>query len=114
MKRQVATYDPIGGEYSVVPLRPSWSTLSLLCFLLTLPAKSLLELQPWRPPQIWMWPLVPPLAIAALSALGLVTGLLGWRFSASRGLARTGVLLNGVVLACILVVFLGMMLILRR
>ncbi|MEE8523190.1 MAG: hypothetical protein V3T72_04605 [Thermoanaerobaculia bacterium] len=113
MRRRSASPDPIGGEYAVVPLRPSWSTLSLLFFLLTLPAKSLLNVQPWRPDQIWMWPLVPPLVIAALSALGLAAGLLGLRFSATRGLAKTGVLLNAVVFGCILLVALGMMAILR-
>jgi len=113
VKRGSAYPDPIGGEYAVVSLRPSWSTLSLVLFLLTLPAKSLLELQPWRPPQLWMWPLAPPLVIAALSTLGLAAGLLGLRFSAARALARTGVLLNAVVLGCILLVALGMMVILR-
>lgn len=113
MKQRPAYADPIGGEYAVVPLRPSWSTLSLLLFLLTLPAKSLLNLQPWRPDHIWMWPLIPPLVIAALSLLGLVAGLLGLKYSATRGLAKAGVLLNAVVLGCILLVALGMMAILR-
>ncbi len=114
MKRNPAYSDPIGGEYTVVSLRPSWSTLSLVFFLLTLPAKQLFQLQPWRPPYGWMMPLMPPLVIAGLSALGLATGLLGLKFSASRSLAKTGVLLNAVVFGCILLVFLGMMLILRR
>jgi hypothetical protein len=113
VKKSTAAADPIGGEYAVVPLRLSWGTLSVLLFLLTLPARSLLQLQPWRPAQIWIWPLVPPLAIAALSLLGLAAGLLGLRFSAARGVARTGVLLNAVVLGCILLVALGMMAILR-
>jgi hypothetical protein len=113
VKRSPADADPIGGEYAVVPLRLSWAALSLLFFLLTLPAKSLLQLQPWRPEKIWMWPLVPPLVIAGLSILGLVAGLLGLKLSGSRGLAKAGVLLNGVVLGCVVLVALGMMAILR-
>ncbi len=100
----------LGGEYEVVSLRPSWGAVSLTLFLLTLPARSLLRLQPWRPEQIWMWPLVPVAAIAVLSFLGLLTGLVGLRFQAqSRGMAKIGVLLNAVVLGCILLVFLGML-----
>jgi hypothetical protein len=53
------------------------------------------------------------LVIAVLSTLGLTTGLLGLKFSATRGLAKAGVLLNAVVLGCILLVALGMMAILR-
>ena len=52
--------------------------------------------------------LVPVAAIGVLSFLGLLAGLLGLRFSASPGLAKIGTLLNGVVLACILLVVLGM------
>ncbi len=105
-----ASSDPIGGEYEVVSLRLSWGAVSLVLFLLTLPAKSILRLQPWRPEQIWMWPLVPVVAIAVLSFLGLLTGLLGLRFQAkSRGMAKVAVLLNGVVLGCIFLVFFGML-----
>ncbi len=100
--------DAIGDEYEVVSLRLSWGALSLVLFLLTLPARFLLRLQPWRPAQIWLWPLVPVAAIAALSFLGLVAGLLGLRFSNRPGMAKIGALLNGVVLGCILLVVLGM------
>ena len=103
------TFDAIGGEYEVVSLRLSWGALSLTFFLLTLPARTLLDLQPWRPAQIWMWPLMPVVAIAALSLLGLLAGLLGLRLSDGRGMAKVGVLLNAVVLGCILLVFLVMM-----
>lgn len=103
-----SSFDAIGDEYEAVSLRPSWGAVSLIFFLLTLPAKTLLRLQPWRPAQLWMWPLVPVVAIAVLSFLGLLAGLLGLRLSESRGMAKIGVLLNAVVLGCILLVFLAM------
>ncbi len=46
-----------------------------------------------------MWPLIPPLVIFGLSLLGLLAGLLGMKFSAHKGMAKTGTFLNGVVLA---------------
>ncbi len=107
MKSNLAD-DGIGDEYEVVPLRLSWGGLSLSLFLLTLPAPYLLRLQPWRPAQLWMWPLVPVVTIGALSLLGLVCGLLGLRYSAGKGTAKMGLLLNGAVVGCILLVILGM------
>ena len=86
-------------DYEVIPLRLSWAGLSILLFLLTLPARDLLQLLPWRPEPIWVWPLIPPLVIFGLSLLGFFSGLLGLKLSARRGLARTGMFLNGVVLA---------------
>ena len=103
-----SSFDVIGDEYEVVALRLSWGALSLACFLLTLPARSLFRLQPWRPEQVWLWPLVPVAAIAVLSFLGLLAGLAGLRTPQSRGTAKVGVLLNAVVLGCIVLVFLGM------
>ncbi len=51
-----------------------------------------------------MWPLVPPLVILGLSLLGFLTGLLGLRFSAHKGIAKTGMFLNGVVAAIVLAI----------
>lgn len=106
------SFDVFGDEYEVVSLRLSWGGLSLFLFLLTLPAPYLLRLQPWRPAQSWMLPLVPVVTIAILSLLGLVADLIGLRFSDRPGMAKIGVLLNAVVVGCILLVFLGMFLIL--
>ena len=86
-------------DYEVISLKISWAVLSILLFLLTLPARDLLQFLPWRPQRIWMWPLVPPLVIFGLSLLGVLSGLLGMKFSTHKGLAKTGTFLNGVVLA---------------
>ena len=91
-------------DYEVISLGISWSNLSILLFLLTLPANYLLQFLPWRPDPIWLWPLVPPLVILGLSFLGAVSGLLGLRFSEARGVARAGLFLNGVVLAIVLAI----------
>ncbi|MEM7584377.1 MAG: hypothetical protein AAF560_13395 [Acidobacteriota bacterium] len=88
-------------DYEVISLRVSWPVLSVGCFVLALPAKYLLQFLPWRPQQIWIWPLIPPLVILGLSTVGFALGLIGLRFSERRGLAKTGVFLNGVVLAII-------------
>ncbi len=86
-------------DYEVISLKISWAVLSILFFLLTLPARDLLQLLPWRPQRIWIWPLIPPLVIFGLSLTGLLSGLLGLKFSAHKGIARAGMFLNGVVLA---------------
>ncbi len=91
-------------DYEVISLKISWAVLSILFFLLTLPARDLLQLLPWRPQRIWMWPLIPPLVIFGLSLLGLLAGLLGLKFSAHKGIAKTGAFLNGVVLAIFLAI----------
>ncbi|MCP3956221.1 MAG: hypothetical protein GY719_00015 [bacterium] len=91
-------------DYEVISLGISWASLSILLFLLTLPANYLLPFLPWRPQRIWLWPLVPPLVILGLSFLGTVSGWLGLRFSEARGVAKAGLFLNGVVLAIVLVI----------
>ncbi len=95
--------DP-GADYEVIPLKISWAVLSVLLFLLTLPARDLLQLLPWRPRNIWTWPLVPPLVILGLSFLGFLSGLLGLKFSTHKGIAKTGMFLNGTVLAIVLAI----------
>ncbi len=89
-------------DYQVISVRVSWAGLSLVFFGLTMASDYLLHLQPWRPRQIWAWPLMKPLAVLALSSLGFVAGWLGLRFSDSRGLAKAGMFLNGVPLAIVL------------
>lgn len=96
------------GAYQVVSLRPTWSGLSLFFLLLQLPLPYLLSLQPWRPDPYWLWPLVRPVAFLIVSILGFGCGLLGLRFSASRGIAKMGTLLNGVVLGLMALWALGM------
>lgn len=89
-------------DYEVISLKISWAALSILSFLLTLPARDLLQLLPWRPQNIWLWPLVPPMVILGLSILGFLFGALGLKYSAHRGMAKIGMFLNGVVLAIVL------------
>lgn len=96
------TQAALDDDYEVISLKISWASLSILLFLLTLPARDLLQFLPWRPQRIWTWPLVPPLVILALSTLGLLSGLLGLRWSAHKGVAKTGMFLNGTVLAIVL------------
>ena len=96
------------GAYQVVTLRPTWSGLSLAFLLFQLPMPYLLSAQPWRPDPYWLWPLVKPTAYLVLSILGFTCGLLGLRFSASRGSAKLGALLNGVVLGLMALWVLGM------
>lgn len=91
-------------DYEVISLKISWASLSILFFLLTLPARDLLQLLAWRPQRIWLWPLIPPLVIFGLSLIGLLMGLLGLKLSAHKGIAKTGIFLNGVVAAIILAV----------
>ncbi len=88
-------------DYEVISLKISWASLSILFFLLTLPADYLLQFLPWRPRRIWFWPLVPPLVYFGLSVLGFLSGWLGLNLSAHRGVAKTGMFLNGVVLAIV-------------
>lgn len=105
------TDESLGGEYEVVSFRLSWSALSLFCFALVLPAPYLIRLQPWRPREIWLWPLIPPLVIGVLALAGLLCGLLGLRFSENKGSARWGLLLNGAVFGLILLLYVVMRLI---
>lgn len=89
-------------DYEVVSFEMRWPSLSILLFLLTLATDELVELQPWRPQRIWLWPLIPPLVIAGLSFLGLVCGWIGLKVSAKKRLARTGMFLNAIVLSIVL------------
>ena len=91
-------------DYEVISLKISWASLSILFFLLTLPTRDLLQLLPWRPQRIWIWPLVPPLVILGLSFLGFLSGLLGLKWSSHKGIAKTGLFLNGTVLGIILAI----------
>lgn len=100
--------DLIGDEYAVVSLRIGWGAASILFFGLALAARYLLDFQPWRPQRYWLWPMMRPGFIAALSALGLGSGLVGLKLSANKSLAKMGVLLNGIVLGIIALVALGM------
>ena len=112
-RKSTSPLDLIGDEYEVISFRLSWGAVSLLLFLLTLPTRYLLFLQPWRPRNLYLWQVLPPIVIGALSALGLAAGLIGLRFSASRGMSRMGVLLNAVVLVIILLFLAGMRMVLR-
>ncbi len=101
MTRKSGTGMP-DNDYEVIQLKISWATLSILLFLLTLPARDLLQYLPWRPQRIWTWPLIPPLVILGLSFLGFLSGLLGLKWSTHKGVAKTGMFLNGTVLAIVL------------
>lgn len=94
-----------GDEYEAIDMKISWSVLSVIFFLLTLPAPYLVRLQPWRPQNPWTWPLVIPAVFLGLSTLGMICGLLGWRFSSSKGMAKWGMILNGVVLGLIALLY---------
>ena len=104
-------HDGLGGEYDAVSFDISWAGLSIVFFLLNLPAPYLVRLQPWRPQEIWMWPLITPMVLGLISLVGLICGLLGLRFSQSRGMARLGTLLNGVVVGLIFLLWVVMRLI---
>lgn len=101
----------LGGPYDTVAFEPTWSGLSFCLFLLTLPTPYLVRLQPWRPKEIWMWPLITPMVIGILSLLGVVAGLLGLRFSENKSLARWSLLLNGIVVGFIFLIWVVMRLI---
>ena len=86
-----------GDEYEAVSLRMTWSTLSLLLFMLIPVTPFLLRLQPWRPQQRWIWPLVPFAIVWGISLFGLVASWLGVKLSPGKTAARLGMLLNGTV-----------------
>ena len=96
--------DSVSDEYQPVSLRIGWGYLSLLLFVLELVSPFLLRMQSWRPDPLWLWPLVPPAVLLVLSVLGTLSGLLGLKYSPDKGSAKLGLLLNGVVFACFLVV----------
>ena len=91
-------------EYGALRVPDLWPTISLLFFVLSLGARYLLRALPDQllPLEILYGPLrflLPGLTVLVLATLGLLTGLLGLRSSGARGVARLGVLLNGIVLA---------------
>ena len=101
----------LGGPYDPVAFGLSWGGFSITFFLLDLPAPYLVRLQPWRPEEIWMWPLVTPMVLGALSLLGVICGLLGLKFSENKSMARWGLLLNGIVVGIIVLLWVVMRLI---
>ncbi|MEM7351117.1 MAG: hypothetical protein AAF657_09950 [Acidobacteriota bacterium] len=90
--------------YDVISFQVHWASLSIVLFLLALPAKYLLGFLPWRPERIWLWPLIPPLVILGLSTLGLFSGWMGYKFTDHQGMAKAGMFLNGTVLAIVLAI----------
>ncbi len=94
-------------DYQVVRLRISWGSLSVVAFIVILILQlfgrqfgaNLIEVN---------------LGTMALSAAGFVLGLIGLKLGDSRGAARLGAFLNGVVLLCIFVILPVTFMILRR
>ncbi len=94
-------------DYQVIRLRVSWGMLSVLAFAAVLTL------------QLFGRTLGVSLAQATggtlvLSVAGLALGLVGLRCGKSRGAARLGAFLNGVVLLCIFVILPATSMILRR
>lgn len=82
-------------EYEVVSLRPSWTGLSFLAFLLILPSRLYVRWLPLDPSwRGWRWLLWIPIS-AALAAIGLACGLVALRRAGRSGAAWIGVVLNG-------------------
>lgn len=90
-------------EYEVIPLRPSWGSLSVIVGLLSLATpplfRSLLRPIDWQQNDPFLLVLALGLTTSAVAGLGLVLGRRGVRRSQSKVLARIGVFLNGTVLS---------------
>lgn len=87
------------GEYGTLDFSTRWPVLSFLCFALALGARYLVQA---IPREVVGWPmrmLLPGLGVLALCFLGLIFGLLGLRKPEHRGMARVGILVNGIGLA---------------
>ncbi len=94
-------------DYQVVRLRISWGALSVAAFVVGM----VLQLLGWRL-GVSLGQLTA--ATMALSVAGCALGLIGLRFGKSRGAARVGAFLNGVVLLCIFILLPAAYTILRR
>ncbi|MEM9554754.1 MAG: hypothetical protein AAGC60_10880 [Acidobacteriota bacterium] len=99
--------EPFGAEYSTITVRPSWGTLSIVTFLLAIPADAWTDWLPWQPENYWQRPLVPVLAIFVLSLVGIACALLGLRNADQRTAARIGLWLNGIALGVVLLTVFG-------
>ncbi len=103
--------EEIHDDYGVVTLRLHWGAVSILLFLATLPAKHLTRFlwhaTDWRPSQIWIWPLIPWALVLLFALLGAVAGCLGLTVSEHKTASKIGLLLNGVVLGCMVLVLAG-------
>ena len=96
--RPEPTPELLDDEYAALKLGAGLPALSLACFAAALGARFLVS---WLPVEALGYPwrlLLPALAVPALSALGLLFGLVGLRHRESRGLARVGVFVNAVAL----------------
>ena len=96
----------MGSEYDVVPLRPGWGALSVLSFAIALFSRPILRAIPISVPLRWV-PAALLLGILVPGTVGLLMGVIGLRRSPSTGTAKIGIFLNGVAIACVLVVIAG-------
>ncbi len=93
-------------DYQVIRLKVSWGALSVIAFV------TVLTLQLFgRTLGVSLRDVIG--ATMALSVAGFVLGLIGLWFGKSRGAARAGAFLNGVVLLCIFVILPATYMILR-
>jgi hypothetical protein len=102
------------GAYAPLEAPDILPLLSLLCFSGALAARPLVRLLPrdWR---LYPWGLAAPALLATGFALvGLLLALVSRHRASRRGLARVGVLLNGIVLALSALAAAGVFWILRR
>ncbi len=99
-----------GDEYEVVPVTPSWGTLSLAFFLLALVAHPVIRLLAgWSPNRPFMIPLLVGLSTPIIGLIGLILGWIGWRRSPSKVAARVGMFLNGTVVLLALLLIMTFM-----
>ncbi len=100
-------YSDFDNDYQVIRLSVTWGSLSVVAFVaivvLNLGAR-------WF--GLGLFKIIG--ATMALSASGFVLGLIGLKLGNSRGAARVGAFLNGVVLLCIFVILPVVFMILRR
>lgn len=85
------------GEYAVLRLPDAWHVLSLTLFLAAVGARFLVAL---LPPELHPMPkpILSAFTVPALASLGLLAAVVGLRRPESRGAAKIGLLLNGIVL----------------
>ncbi len=98
-RKQGGLFGLLGGdEYEVVPITPSWGTLSLGFFVLALMARPVVRLfVGWSPDRPYLLPLLMGVATPVVGLIGLLFGWLGWRRSSSKVIARVGMFLNGTI-----------------
>lgn len=85
--------------YAPVDAPEAWPLVSLLCFAIALASKPIVR---WLPPDLRPYPAVVllPIALSVGAALcGVLFAWIGLRRRPGNTLARTGLLLNAVVLA---------------